>query len=491
MNRQFRTFKKGRGHILEGPFRQLVCATAIALALFFQLDLDAQGDTSGPRDFVGSTYSVIGDRPIRFGFASSITSHLGEKILPYRLQHAIEPGGEFQLTGYEFHIRPGTNQQNIYYTVSYRSPGTDTFVPVTRDLDPYRELGDPQNLQPTALLISAEDLIAVTGGQGPSPLTGCDQMPGEGYDYDAPLPSREASPALENLADIRELRDALLADMQVPVPALTEGFSLEGADCSAFILGENELGPFGQSIVEEIMNIGPDREVSRIKQTSNGPVRLGHSDIPTEYFMDLPNEYFSHNGENLCPNLGQMSSQEKLGLWVWIFASLAHDESTCQEVALNRDGTHDDAEGLLQINSDYYPSHNREGEPIYGREARGPGCFGATDAAVAGHSILDGTTVLMDHEDNLACGVQVMGNTLCGSLFPTANPTPRDERSNLREYRYRPVEDRCRPMREDARFFGNNRVYWAMPKGGHGEADREWMKDRIREFPACQTGGGE
>ena len=273
--------------------------------------------------------------------------------------------------------------------------------------------------------------------------------------------------------------------LEVEVPALTPGFKDQGADCTGFIEGQNQLGPYGKEVVSQIMGISHSPSKSLVARSGEN-VELGHSDVPARLFLELPEGFFTGPaGRNLCPAFGSMSTAQKLGLWVWIFAALAHDESSCRENAYNRDGTHDEAEGLLQINASYYPSIDDQGNPIYGREARGPGCFGEMDKKVNGEPL---PTVLMDYQDNIACGVQIMGNALCGEVFPTANPRPIEQRKTARSYRYRTPNQRCQNKRSLQRLFSRGRsskMYWAMPRGGHGETDRNWLKCRIVEFSPC------
>ncbi|MEO0336666.1 MAG: hypothetical protein AAF202_09735, partial [Pseudomonadota bacterium] len=341
MSRLFRALTRGRRHCIPQWKMAKRCLALLAI-LVLHSSFTASGQ--GMNEFTGfASYSVTSETA-NFGYAYAVSTRAGEAVLPYRLRNPIQPGDRIRLTGYEIHIDRRTGAERIYYQVAHQPQGSDEFTQVTRSIRPSHipegetEPGANTNLGnlrgvshgraglvETNLLLPAEQLVAMTGGAGVSPLTGCEQLPGHEADPHN-YQSSETDASIRNLIDIADIRDALEAGNSLPVPALTEGFNRDGADCSAFITGEGELGPYGHVLANEMLNIGPDREVTRMKETRNGPVRLGHSDIPTSYFLNLPDGYFSHRGEDLCPNLGNMSSREKLALWVWIFTALAHDE---------------------------------------------------------------------------------------------------------------------------------------------------------------------
>lgn len=365
-------------------------------------------------------------------------------VLPIRLRSALEPGDNVVITGYRV-MGPSPTEQSVYYTLG-RVEGDD-IVPIERFFP--NEHGNPEaGGENRSVYFPAEQLIDVIGADI---MAGCDHLPIPGPD-DRPrarpawvqAAAQRESILTQNLIDIAELQNELLENIEIPVPALSGEFQ---GRCTEFIAGENELGPWGRELVGQILNM------------QSGP---GHNDVPTNYFMDLPTGFFGDH----CPGFALMSAEEKLGFWVHTFAALAFDESTCREDAVNAHGTHDTAEGLLQVNSDWSTRRIRNSagqivQTILGREDRGIGC-NAQDADASGRW-------LTDHRDNLACGTQIMGNFLCGSI-----------------YRGTPRVDVCNDDRRPEEFFDNRYIYWAAPKAGHGREKQRWQMNRMREYPGCR-----
>lgn len=130
------------------------------------------------------------------------------------------------------------------------------------------------------------------------------------------------------------------------MPPLDPAFSGRGADCSAFISSNGSLGPLGQTIADSVVARGPNSSLL----IDNRP---GMSD-----------------GVRACPKWRQLSQQDRVHFWVWTFAAIAWDESTCKSNARNANATNGVAVGLMQLD-----------EQRSARYWRGPNCNGSSVAA--------------------------------------------------------------------------------------------------------------
>lgn len=84
----------------------------------------------------------------------------------------------------------------------------------------------------------------------------------------------------------------------------------------------------------------------------------------------------------LCPKFSRMNEEQRIRFWVWAFAAIAWDESTCKPGATNSRATNGTAVGLLQMES-----------TLRARSWRGPLCrFQSVSAP----------------RENLLCGLEIM-----------------------------------------------------------------------------------
>lgn len=142
-------------------------------------------------------------------------------------------------------------------------------------------------------------------------------------------------------------------------------FFENGADCGAFIDSSGALGPHGEVIAEYIQG----------------------SDVRDLYYNDnIPEMSY---GAEVCSNWTGMSEDERTHFWVWTFAAIAWDESTCIDTARNEAGTNEPAVGLFQLN-----------ESQEGRNWRGSNCATLTVASPV--------------EQNIKCGLDIMTEQLKG-----------------------------------------------------------------------------
>lgn len=163
---------------------------------------------------------------------------------------------------------------------------------------------------------------------------------------------------IDPAADQDEARFILTGGRQ-SLPALTDRFFREGADCTGFIKSDGSYGSQGRIVYDYIS--GSDRR---------------------ENFMN-PNHI-----EEACPNWGNFSEREKEHFWVWTIASIAWDESRCVSGRRNTRATNGVAVGLLQLNEDRG-----------GRSWRGPNCRVAS---------------VREDANNLKCGLDIMEELLEG-----------------------------------------------------------------------------
>lgn len=147
-------------------------------------------------------------------------------------------------------------------------------------------------------------------------------------------------------------------------PALDPSFNGRGADCSAFISRNGTYGPLGQTIASNVMARGPNSAFL----TDNRP---GMND-----------------GVRACPKWRELSVKERVRFWVWTFAAIAWDESSCKPNERNPNATNGVAVGLMQL--DELPS---------ARKWRGPNCRASSVAAPS---------------QNILCSLDIMEELLKG-----------------------------------------------------------------------------
>lgn len=145
------------------------------------------------------------------------------------------------------------------------------------------------------------------------------------------------------------------------LPALADEFYEKGADCTPFIKRDGSYGWWGKVIASEL-DSGKYPRFTGVKP----PPR----DIHT-----------------VCPNYTRFNRSELKHFWVWVFASIAHDESTCRTQA-KAQGTNDGAVGLLQMEKTYRKRFWR------GEECR--------------------TKNMTAASSNLRCGMRIMHEQLLG-----------------------------------------------------------------------------
>lgn len=136
------------------------------------------------------------------------------------------------------------------------------------------------------------------------------------------------------------------------MPPLDKAFTGKGANCSAFISSNGALGPLGQTIFNNISSRG-----------ANSPFVVA----------DRPG---MSDGPKACPRWRQLTKQDRIHFWIWTFAAIAWDESTCLPNARNSNATNGVAVGLMQLD-----------EQKSGRSWRGPNCK-AKSVASANQNVL-------------------------------------------------------------------------------------------------------
>lgn len=151
-------------------------------------------------------------------------------------------------------------------------------------------------------------------------------------------------------------------------------FSLNGVDenCYKFFNKVGEIGPWGKAVVDTINKL-PKEEV-KISFLSKG-------------FADK---------DLVCPNFERFSDDLKLKFWVWTFAAISWQESSCKP-QVTAQGVNAKAVGLLQL---------EDSKRL--RQGRGKHC-----------EVND----VMKPENNIACGVEILHQQLLGEesdYFPTS-----------------------------------------------------------------------
>jgi hypothetical protein len=112
---------------------------------------------------------------------------------------------------------------------------------------------------------------------------------------------------------------------------LHDRFDAKGANCNAFIQPNGTYGPHGRVIANGF------KENPHLRNLLNDHAATARG-IPT-----------------LCPRFAQLNQEERVKFWVWTFAAIAWDESTCKPSA-RAQGYTTTAIGLLQMEM---PKKNR------------------------------------------------------------------------------------------------------------------------------------
>lgn len=454
-----------------------------AVVLFYTSSVVVgQEQRFGPNDFVvGNEVFTVNSGSIDYGYiARGQGAGVGrETALPMSLRNSlsISKGDQLQFVGHKVMLdRDGVPQ--VYYRVLHRPTGADEFKLVSQPkvktkIDSKgvaRSEFVPESSQ--HLFIKAEDLIRAVGDD----VHGCEILPRnairERFDANGELQrprGRSYNTISQNFADIEAIKNGILKDLEIQVPALNVGFGEDDyhKNCLNFISGENELGPWGEFIVSEIIG------------TNRG--ERYHTDVDPKFFFDVPEGYFG----DACPNFNNMSTGQKLGAWVQIIATLAMKESTCTEDKVNGDGSDSPAEGLLQANDHWLPEYIvlrnskeirlRDGrkplekdtllQTILGRKHRGPGCDAKTS---------EQGRWLLDYEDALSCGIQILGDIVCGGYS--------------KNFGKRPV---CQPETRPESFFGASKIshqYFGPLKGTAAEdkKKRQRIEQELSRVPGCR-----
>lgn len=157
---------------------------------------------------------------------------------------------------------------------------------------------------------------------------------------------------------------AHLNSTEANCPPLAEEFSQKAANCEGFITSDGEYGSWGKEIVAYLDEKG---------------------ESATFFNKDLAG---MKNGISACPNWSKMNTDEKKHFWVWVMASIAHIESTCNPSARNSSASNGVAVGLLQL--DERPAQ---------RKWRGPNCAARQ---------------VVGAKENLRCGLDILEELLKG-----------------------------------------------------------------------------
>ncbi|NQY99530.1 MAG: hypothetical protein HRT45_02550 [Bdellovibrionales bacterium] len=396
-SRQFGAFCGLLKHLNRAYSGQLAVLFKACVAALVATALVASGqDRQGPNDFLTTETFTVNEGNIYFGFVDRGDGTLqGTRAMPYRLRNPIQAGDELQFAGHVV-MRDARGIERVYYRMFHQPAGTEGFTNITRDLDlnPAHDQGQRRNLARPEVFISADDLIDHIGSE----VEGCDILPNEAAGLGTLRPLMRTN-VLQDLANIETLRDQDPSEWNIEIPALNNVSNVGdfNPDCLNFVEGEGSLGPWGQFIVSEMIG------------TNRG--QTYHVDVDPREWFEVPAGYFG----DACPNYNSLSTDRKLAVWVSAIAGLAMKESSCNEDA-GAQGTNSWAEGLLQGPSNWGPS----GSEI-GRGKRNEGCNARESN-------------LRNYEDALSCGLQILGDTLCGAYSINGAIT-------------------CRPDRRQQRFF--------------------------------------
>lgn len=145
-----------------------------------------------------------------------------------------------------------------------------------------------------------------------------------------------------------------------------------GENCFQYIDSNGEYGPWGKSVIEAINKLQED---------------------------ELKNSYLADNFTDMdlvCPNFKNFNDQVKLKFWVWTFAAISWQESSCNPKTTAQ-GINSKAVGLLQLE-----------DSLRLRAGRGGQC-----------EVKD----VKHPSNNIACGVEILHQQLLGpksSYFTTS-----------------------------------------------------------------------
>jgi len=147
---------------------------------------------------------------------------------------------------------------------------------------------------------------------------------------------------------------------------LSPQFSAKGIndDCDQFFDNAGNIGLWGNQIIQTISKI-PHEELAN-----------------SFYSNDIPDMNF------ICPKFKKFSMGLKLKFWVWTFASISWQESSCNH-KVSAKGINARAIGLLQL---------EDSRQL--RKSRGPNCD---------------VPSVKDPNNNLACGVDILHQQLLGA----------------------------------------------------------------------------
>lgn len=172
----------------------------------------------------------------------------------------------------------------------------------------------------------------------------------------------------------------------LPTTRQRNGLPHFNSDCTSFIRSNGTYGPWGVTIRDYI-------------------VAKGGAD--SRFFSDaLPG---MESIPRTCPRWGQLSEQEKMKFWVWVMASIAQVESSCNTRSVNLGrvpNPNDRPRGLFQLNT--LKSN---------RSWRGPNC-GFPSGAENVYNATNSIKCSMDIMDELLKG-QSGEYKSNGKIFPT------------------------------------------------------------------------
>ena len=176
----------------------------------------------------------------------------------------------------------------------------------------------------------------------------------------APLSLEDAidQVAQEMPDDVRDEGDSDQIDRTVREKKLDGQFQARGADCREFLNREGVPGAYGHAILDAFD-------------------RYDHFQVLLEHKAAK-----AHSMPQLCPGFARFSRTERAYFWIWVFAAISWDESTCKPGAHNRRAVNSAAVGLLQLEA-----------PQRLRYWRGPLCKGPSVSGA---------------KANLGCGMEIM-----------------------------------------------------------------------------------
>lgn len=196
------------------------------------------------------------------------------------------------------------------------------------------------------------------------------------YANDSLIDSVElANKSLETISDTGKVILPCVANIAEQSPlVLDPEFSANGVDdnCYKFIDANGKIGPWGQSVIDTIKRLPKD-------EVKDSFLAKSFTD------MDL-----------VCPNFSKFNDDLKMKFWVWTFAAISWQESSCKPKTTAQ-GTNSKAVGLLQL---------EDSKRL--RQGRGDHC-----------EVSD----IINPVNNVACGVEILHQQLLGpksSFFTTS-----------------------------------------------------------------------